>query len=828
MGRRSRTVAATATLAIALPMGVAFGAAPAYAAGEVEIDPSVEGTPFGGWGTSLAWSANYTGDWSNREELADLLFANDLNSPSLGLNIARYNIGGGDAPEFAGTLRPGAEVPGYRSGPDEQYNWEADPRQRWWLDAAKARVPADDFIVDAIAYSAPYWMTQSGRSIGNTDGSQDNLLSGYEDEFANYLADVTEHFAEQGTEFRVLSPLNEPSTNYWSTAGRQEGMHVSPGANQAALLDATYEALAARGLSTGLSAVDETSIDLSISDLRALQAAGFDMSRVDQINAHTYSGGDRDALHQMAVGSGEKRLQMSEVTIPGGSFNPQAISASLSFASALTTDLKQLRPDEWVYWQALESEAESIAGDGNWGLVHYTSDGSEEYSITRKFHAFRQYTNFIRPGSTFLWNSGSSTVSALNEDRDELTIVTFNNGSSPQAASFDLGKFAAVGAEARVFRTSATEDRAEVAAAPVAGDTLDVSLPARSISTFVVPVEMPAIPEVANGTFELGDPGQEIPGWLTRGGDTYGSQITADYTQRGGISGGELELVHYGTDPYTVTTYQDLRVAPGMYTVRAEARSNGGTDVAQLVASSGESRATAPVPNDEAFSGIAAENVEVLDGTLRIELETRSPGNRWVAFDNVTIERQVSPAATLAASAVGDATEGSTVQIAATATDRYGQSLGDVSDSVEVTSDNATDRVDGASVTLGEPGTRTLTVTLPGSDATAAVEVDVIAAPEESSLDVTAEAATRCAAGKVQVTVKVTNNDDVAVQVAAVSEYGTKTFASVAPGKSATHAYTTRATNIAGGEVDVTASATVDGQPVSTLMSAPYDSRTCG
>lgn len=98
----------------------------------------------------------------------------------------------------------------------------------------------------------------------------------------------------------------------------------------------------------------------------------------------------------------------------------------------------------------------------------------------------------------------------------------------------------------------------------------------------------------------------------------------------------------------------------------------------------------------------------------------------------------------------------------------------------------------------------------------------------QPSLDVTAEAATRCAAGKVQVTVKVTNNDDVAVQVAAVSEYGTKTFASVAPGKSATHAYTTRTTSIASGDVDVTASATVDGQPVSTLVSAPYDSRSCG
>ena len=95
-------------------------------------------------------------------------------------------------------------------------------------------------------------------------------------------------------------------------------------------------------------------------------------------------------------------------------------------------------------------------------------------------------------------------------------------------------------------------------------------------------------------------------------------------------------------------------------------------------------------------------------------------------------------------------------------------------------------------------------------------------------LDVVASAGSRCAAGKALLTVQVTNNDEVPVKLVIESAYGSKTIAAVAPTKNGSHAFTTRLASLPAGEVTVTASATIDGQPVSTVVPASYDARPCG
>ncbi|SKB00352.1 arabinoxylan arabinofuranohydrolase [Agreia bicolorata] len=95
-------------------------------------------------------------------------------------------------------------------------------------------------------------------------------------------------------------------------------------------------------------------------------------------------------------------------------------------------------------------------------------------------------------------------------------------------------------------------------------------------------------------------------------------------------------------------------------------------------------------------------------------------------------------------------------------------------------------------------------------------------------LDVVATAGSRCVAGKALLTVQVTNNDAVPVKLVIDSAYGSKTIATVAPTKNGSHAFTTRLASLPAGEVTVTASATVDGQPVSTVVPASYDAKPCG
>ena len=79
------------------------------------IDPT-KGSPFNdgkfeGWGTSLCWWANRVG-YSDvlAQKAVDLLYNAET---GLGMNIARYNIGGGDDPTHHHITRTDSMMPGF-------------------------------------------------------------------------------------------------------------------------------------------------------------------------------------------------------------------------------------------------------------------------------------------------------------------------------------------------------------------------------------------------------------------------------------------------------------------------------------------------------------------------------------------------------------------------------------------------------------------------------------------------------------------------------------------------------------------------------------------
>jgi len=113
---------------------------------------------------------------------------------------------------------------------------------------------------------------------------------------------------------------------------------------------------------------------------------------------------------------------------------------------------------------------------------------------------------------------------------------------------------------------------------------------------------------------------------------------------------------------------------------------------------------------------------------------------------------------------------------------------------------------------------------LSGSDSPS-VTATVGEAP--ASLNVTAVAGTRCVAGRIVQTITVTNGESFPVSLTATSPYGAKSFGSVAAGKSASAAFTTRVGSIGGGTVAVTATAAVSGQPVTVTQQATYAAASC-
>ena len=191
---------------------------------------------FEGWGTSLCWWANRVGYSDELTERSAKLFFDPDNG--LGLNIGRYNIGGGDNV----TDKPLAEVsdpsdflheehikrsdsivPGYATdvtkidlsaqskeyyeqnfaqadfdcGYAWNYDWEADRNQINVLKAA-AKSAGSEFIAEAFSNSPPYFMTESGCSSGNRKAAVDNLRKDSYKAFACYMADVIQHLSDSG------------------------------------------------------------------------------------------------------------------------------------------------------------------------------------------------------------------------------------------------------------------------------------------------------------------------------------------------------------------------------------------------------------------------------------------------------------------------------------------------------------------------------------------------------------------------------------------------------------------------------------------------------
>ena len=123
---------------------------PAHAAKTIVLSPddtyAINNGVFEGWGTSLCWWANRVGySDSLAQQCADTFFGEN----GLHLNIARFNIGGGDNPSHNHITRTDSNMPGYTKYQNGQvtYDWSADANQRNVLQRC-IKAAGDDMIVE--------------------------------------------------------------------------------------------------------------------------------------------------------------------------------------------------------------------------------------------------------------------------------------------------------------------------------------------------------------------------------------------------------------------------------------------------------------------------------------------------------------------------------------------------------------------------------------------------------------------------------------------------------------------------------------------------------
>ena len=500
-----KVVSAIMTLPL-LPYSAVYALAARGNGEVVTLDPSNALTfnngEFEGWGTSLCWWANRVGyDETLTNKAAELFYSDN----GLSLDIARYNVGGGDDPSHDHITRSDSKIPGYAIGYDENgniiYDWTADSNQRNVALAAQRANP--DIYFEGFSNSPPYFMTNSGCSSGAISASYDNLRSTEYDNFAEYIATVTEHFKNEfGIEFKSYSPMNEPYTNYWGKYSyKQEGCHFNSGYSESKMINATRYALNKHNLNDVLVAgLDETSIDTTISSVNKLSEEA--LNNLGRIDTHTYGGTKRAELRSLAQ-SKDKDLWMSEVD---GSYKAGEdagyMTAGLGLANQIIKDMNGLMPSAWVLWDIVdchrdnttpyrtESEAQTEISQtgGIWGVAMADHD-AKDIVLTKKYYSFGQFTRYIEPGMTII-ASGDNSLAAYDKNSGKTVIVAVNTSAENKDCIFNLAQMPLSGKSARAVRTSGDmidgENWAELGSVDISGRQLSTSLKPNSITTFII------------------------------------------------------------------------------------------------------------------------------------------------------------------------------------------------------------------------------------------------------------------------------------------------------------------------------------------------------
>lgn len=399
----------------------------------VTPNPWYANGPFDGWGTSLAWFANATGNYgeegfvTNRDEISKEAYAKALENgkqlreafyesifgeDGLDLNMARYNIGGGNATDVAygyPFMRQGAAVPGYWAdtidgveakqsnkdqvaeafdpSDDAHYDWSKGVSQEWWLRHGLETGDIDH--VEMFANSAPWFLTESGYATGGYDSNANNLAD--PEKFAQYMVKVTDHLEDTyGFEADTIEPFNESETGYWSTPGTmaddgfgpdntalieryweryygdkdksvtpysdavkkpQEGMHVDNDVQQE-----TLKAMAAamgEDDQTKLVATDATDSGQMVDSYNQYSDEVKDL--LDQYNTHSYGTNRQRVARDIAQTDG-KEISQSEVdgSWQSGGFDPYNFDNGLGMAGKINADVYTLQSKDFNFWQVVE------------------------------------------------------------------------------------------------------------------------------------------------------------------------------------------------------------------------------------------------------------------------------------------------------------------------------------------------------------------------------------------------------------------------------------------------------------------------------------------
>ncbi len=440
----------------------------------IGVNRYMKNQTFEGFGTSSCWWSQTIESEETAEEIARLLYDDET---GLGLDIYRYNIGGGekDNPNSrVGDINRRTEsyyVLNKETG-EYEYDFTRDANARRMLDKA-VKYGAKEVIL--FCNSPHFSMTLSGHSSGGLEEYVSNLPKENYKAFVDYVLTIADWFVAQGYPVSAISPINEPQWKWGGGWVGQEGCHYTAD-ETVEVLELFATEMKKRNSPYKLSGPESGQMSPEYHEfIDKFFASPILNEFCDTFSGHSYWLDNNiwvkaDTGRKFAEQYPNKKFEMSEWCELPLKIDSTTIDSGLYMANIIAQDLNLFNAVSWQSWTA-------VNGDGLMEII----DG--KLVIYSRYYAYKQFSNFIKPGMSRVdvmdsFEGNSKIVSTAFANKDETVLVLINNENEPQNI-----KLWGCYDDMEICLTSEGKNCEQV----YSGDFVrETSLPAKSITTIVL------------------------------------------------------------------------------------------------------------------------------------------------------------------------------------------------------------------------------------------------------------------------------------------------------------------------------------------------------
>lgn len=357
-----------------------------------------------GFGTSACWWSQYCKGQA-AEDIAELLYGKS----GLGLNIYRYNVGGGTDDTNFRVANPWRRTESMYCFDKEKeegyYDFERDKTAVDFMKLCLSKGNIDTLILFA---NSPHWsVTSTGQASGSLLYHTCNLPKMNYRKFADMFLDITEHFLNEGLPVKYISPINEPQWKWGGTYVWQEGCHYET-AELIEVYHAFAEEIIKRKLPVKLYGPESGEmLGLTEEYLNTMLADDVIMSVTDTFAYHSYhSDGSPETRvkfkNEFVRKHPESRFDMSEWCELPNKSHTKNFKGALITARIIGQDLVYGGAQSWTAWVAVnQTDIHEDGFDYSDAMLSANNDFSEWY-IAERYYAMAHFAKFVPVGSVCL------------------------------------------------------------------------------------------------------------------------------------------------------------------------------------------------------------------------------------------------------------------------------------------------------------------------------------------------------------------------------------------------------------------------------------------